>query len=56
MAGGMGRACDGTAVVGGRPEGGWGRGPDCGAEAALGWDAVKGALGADRTGGRIGCG
>jgi len=28
---GMGRACAGAAVVGGRPEKGWGRGLACGA-------------------------
>ncbi|ERH15084.1 hypothetical protein HMPREF1549_03366 [Actinomyces johnsonii F0510] len=47
MACGMGRACVGAAVVGIGPEGAWGRGPTWGAEAALGWEGMKGALGAD---------
>jgi len=47
MACGMGRACVGAAVVGIGPEDAWGRGPTWGAEAALGWEGMKGALGAD---------
>ena len=49
MAWGMGADCADRAAAGGGPAGRW-RGAACGAEAALGCDGMKGALGADGAG------